>query len=217
MAGPAIRAVIYDHDGTLINSLPLVVAATNGALAEAGFATCPASDIISAMVHPTGPRMGLHAGVDDSVQQTALAAAFYRIALSLEAHHATLYDGVPDLLRAVARPQAVVSNNQGVLIRRILIDHGVAEFFGAIYGEEDIPAPKPDGRGLLLAAHTLGIAPEHCIYVGDSSVDALAAHAACMRSVGVTWGIHSRDYMQQLRCPFTALVDRPNELLQLLG
>ena len=57
-------AVLYDFDGTLVHSLDIVVAASNRVLERRGLPTRPGPEIIAAMVHPTAPRMGLHAGMD---------------------------------------------------------------------------------------------------------------------------------------------------------
>ncbi len=149
-----ILGVIYDHDGTLVNSLPVVVAATNRALVEHGHAEDAGAAIIAAMVLPTAPRMGHHSGVSDSAGQWRLAHAFYRIAREL-AGLATLYPGVPELLAACAGrglPQGVVSNNDGAFVRAVLTGFGLDHHFAALIGEQDMPAPKPDPAGLLLAA-----------------------------------------------------------------
>ena len=212
-----IHGVLYDHDGTLVNSLPVVVAATNRALREHGHAEDAGAAIIAAMVLPTAPRMGHHSGVTDGAGQSRLAHAFYRIAREL-AGLASLYPGVPELLAAAAvrgLPQGVVSNNDGAFVRAVLTGFGLDHHFAAVIGELDMPAPKPDPRGLLLAAERMGRQPGDCIYVGDSGSDATAAHAAGMRSVGVTWGIHTPAQVRGMG--FDWVVERPGEIEGLLG
>jgi HAD superfamily hydrolase (TIGR01509 family) len=207
------KAILYDHDGTLVNSLPVVVAATNAALTAAGFPAQPDHVVIKAMVLPTAPRMGFHSGVTDPVRLAHMAAEFYRHA-NLLPHHATAYPGVPALLAEVAArgiAQGVISNNQGAFVRRVVAALGLAQYLGPVLGEEDMPAPKPDPRGLLQAAASLGVRAQDCWFVGDAGPDREAARSAGMLAIGVTWGIHRRDELEALG--FDRLIDAPGELL----
>ena len=206
-------AVLYDHDGTLVNSLPVVVAATNAALVAGGYLAQPAEVVIKAMVLPTGPRMGFHSGCTDRAVQASLAASFYREA-NLRPDLASAYSGVHEMLVAVHQrgiPQGVISNNEGVFVRRVVSALGLMPFLGPVLGEEDVPAAKPDPRGLLLAAAQLGVQPDQCWFVGDAPPDLAAARGAGMVAIGVTWGIHSREEMAKLG--FDVLIDHPSALL----
>ncbi len=208
-----IEAVLYDHDGTLVDSLGIVIAATNRVLEQRRLPVCPGPEIIAAMVHPTAPRMGLHAGIDDPDEQRLLASEFYAAAHVVGSACAKVYGGVHALLAALGGrglTQGVISNNQGRLIRRLLADLRLDMHFGVVLGEEDMPSPKPDPGGIRIAAERLGIPLERCIYVGDTPGDLHTAQAAGIRCVGVTWGITSRSALA--RHPFLTLVDRPDEL-----
>ena len=211
-------AVLYDHDGTLVNSLPMVVAATNAVLARHGHAVELPQVVIDAMVLATAPRMGLHARVGDPTQQALLAAEFYAEARRLGPQLAVAYDGVAGLLAAVAGRglrQGVISNNQGEVVR-LIVDHlGLAAHFALAWGEDDVARPKPAPDGIRQAADTLGIPLARVLFVGDSENDSEAAQAAGVRSVGVTWGIHTRAKLMTLG--FDHLIDHPRELLTLLG
>ncbi len=212
---PLIRAILFDHDGTLVDSLPVVVAATNAALAEAGAAACAAEAIVAAMVLPTGPRMAHHAGIADAARQPALAASYYAQAIRL-VDRARAYAGIAEALRALAdRPLAVVSNNEGRFVRAAMAATGLAAHIPAAraWGEDDVPAPKPDPAGLLAAAQRLGIPAGDCAYVGDSPVDLRAARGAGMRAIGVAWGTHARAQLAGLG--FDRLLDHPEQLARL--
>jgi 2-phosphoglycolate phosphatase len=213
-----IAGVIYDHDGTLIDSLGAVVAATNRVLREQGFASATTADIVAGMARATAPRMGWHSGVADPAAQQRLALAFYAAARALSPRRSRPYPGIAGMVRALARRgirQGVVSNNEGALVRAVLAAHGLAAHLADVRGDADVPAPKPDPRGLLQCVEALGLTPGQCLYVGDSPCDAATARAAGMASVGVTWGIHRRSEMGGMG--FTRLVDRPAELLALVG
>ncbi len=211
-----IAAVIYDHDGTLVDSLAVVVTATNTALREHGLPERPATEIIRGMAYPTIPRMGLHSQLSEPAILAQLASDFY-VAMQRLPHLVRAYDGVPELIAEIAArrlPQGMVSNNSGAFIRAAMRHLGLASSFAALLGEEDCPAPKPDHRGALLAAVQCGVAPEACLFIGDSPADCDAAHGAGMRAVGVTWGIHNAAEMSAMG--FDVLVDHPRDILQLL-
>jgi phosphoglycolate phosphatase-like HAD superfamily hydrolase len=211
-------AVIFDHDGTLVDSLAVVVAATSAVLRRVGGPIPEPASIIQAMVLPTAPRMGFHLGIADPGQQSQLADAYYAEAL-LQVTAARVYPGVPELCAAVAAlglPQAVVSNNEGVFVRRCMAHVGLMAWFrpSAVLGEEDMAAPKPHHAGPGAAARRLGVDGNGCAFVGDSPVDLGAARAAGMAAIGVTWGTHTRQELETYG--FDALVDHPRELLTLL-
>jgi len=207
--GP-IDTVVFDHDGTLVDSIPVVVAATNGVLLRWGFPPADPDRIVAGMVHPTAQRLGLLAGIQDRQDRLALARAYGPLALK-HAELAMLYPGIEELLSILAdqgRFQAVVSNSEGAFIRSILTRLGVVSRFRVLVGEDDMAAPKPDPRGLL--ASLCGSAKDRAVYVGDSSTDLATARAAGIRAIGVTWGTHSRAELEPLS--FDALVDTPSQL-----
>jgi len=200
--------VLFDHDGTLVDSIPVIVAATNQVFAARGLPRLGADEIVPGMVLPTGQRLGRHFAVSDPTKQRELALAFYAAARELGPGLASLYPHVFDALEELAASGlrlAVVSNNEGVFVRAVTSALGIARHFATILGEEDMPAPKPDPRGALLAAERMGLAPAACCFVGDSRPDAETAAGAGMRSIGVTWGTHAREQMSDMG--FTALVD----------
>ena len=211
--GPA-EVVIFDHDGTLVDSIPVVVKATNEVLLSLGLPPATPDTIVAGMIHATGHRLGLLAGVGEAEGQRPLVRAYVRAALA-HANQAGLYPGIEAMLRILAcrgRTMAVVSNSEGAFIRSILTRLGVASAFRALIGEDDMVAPKPDPRGLLAALN--GTARSRAVYVGDSSTDLATARAAGVRAIGVTWGTHTRKELEALN--FDALVDTPLELARLL-
>jgi len=210
-------AVLYDHDGTLVNSLPVVVAATNTVLVRHGFAAEPPQVVIDAMIYATTPRMGFHARGSDPAFHPRLAEEFYAEARRLGPLHATVYDGVADLLVTLAGRgvhQGIISNNQGEVVRIITAHLGLARHLAFAWGEDDVTAPKPAPDGIRQAAEHLGLPLTRVLFVGDSENDSEAAQAAGVTCVGVTWGIHSRAKLSTLG--FDHLIDHPRELLTLI-
>ena len=190
-----------------------MVAASNAVLSAHHLPTLPGEVIINAMVLPTAPRMGSHAGISDPARQLRLAEEFYARAHDLPDGLVHAYPGVEAVLlgaRTAGLVIGVVSNNQGALVRKLMRAVGLARYCQLIWGEEDVPAPKPDPRGIDAARRALGVAVEDCVYVGDGVTDVHGAHRAGMAVIGVTWGIHARGEMQAMG--FDRLVDTPQEL-----
>ncbi|MBN2371873.1 MAG: HAD family hydrolase [Vicinamibacteria bacterium] len=213
-----IRGLVYDHDGTLIDSIDLVVTATNAALRSVGVAGAERDEIVRGMVFPTIERLGRHAGDDDRARDIDLATRYHDEAWRLGADAAHPYDGVRNLLRIMhsrGLRQGMLSNNQGRFIRRVMSAHGLDVWLAPILGEEDVPAPKPSAEGFMKIARQWGFEPSAILLVGDSAADAGTAQAAGCPSVGVTWGAHSRDELEV--AGFDRVIDRPEELPDLIA
>jgi phosphoglycolate phosphatase len=207
-----VDLVVFDHDGTLVNSLPVVVEASNAVMAAFGYERKPAAEIVAGMVHPTAPRLGLLAGTSDLAIQKKMALLYGKLAMA-SSSLATLYPGVEGLLRALQGQGirlAVLSNSEGIFVRTILERLDVARYFFRLMGEEDMPAPKPDSRGLCRILELAGCGSRRAVYVGDSRTDLETAQAAGVKAVGVTWGAHPRVDLEALG--FDALVDEPSQL-----
>ncbi|HEX3133049.1 MAG TPA: HAD family hydrolase [Planctomycetota bacterium] len=210
-------AVLYDHESTLVNSLPVVVAATNTVLVRHGFPAEPPQVVIDAMVYATTPRMGFHARGSDPALHPRLAEEFYAEARRLGPLFATAYEGVAEVLTTLATRglrQGIISNNQGEVVRIITGHLGLAHHLAFAWGEDDVAAPKPAPDGIRQAAERLGVSLARVLFVGDSENDSEAAKAAGVRCVGVTWGIHPRAKLASLG--FDHLIDHPRELLELV-
>jgi phosphoglycolate phosphatase len=154
----------------------------------------------------------LLAGIADPRIQRDMARRYDELALR-GSGLAILYPGVDEMLATIGSlgmSQAVLSNSAGAFIRAILERLRVASRFISIVGDDDMPAPKPDPRGLLAILRKAGCEPSQAAYVGDSRTDLQTARAAGIRAIGVSWGAHSRKELEELG--FDVLVDSPLEL-----
>lgn len=212
-----VRAIIWDFDGTLVDSPLAVHAATNAALAEFGFAPVAADEIRAGMVLATIPRMASHARIAaDDPRAQAMNDVFYRHAHVAFPERAAVFPAIPDVLRGLAAggmAMGVVTNNLGDIARGTLARAGLAGCFASVLGDGDTPGHKPDPRGAWMAAAACGFGPGDCAYVGDSAVDRSTAVAAGMTAIGVSWGTTSRAGL----VGFDRVVDDPRELLDLLA
>jgi phosphoglycolate phosphatase len=192
LAKPAV--VVFDLDGTLIDSRPDLTTAVNRMRAGLGLPELP-EDAVGAMIGD-GARVLVERALAD--RPGALGAEGNSAALaSFLAHYAAActaatrpYEGVEELLEGVARrwPLALLTNKP-IAMTRVLLEHfGWGRRFRAVIGGDSLPFRKPDGRILAGLAAALGSAPAGTLLVGDSRIDAQTARAAGSPFVWVEWG-----------------------------
>jgi phosphoglycolate phosphatase len=186
------RLVVFDLDGTLIDSSRDLAAAVNRALRRAApdARTLP-EDVVRTFIG-SGARVLItrsvaEAGLTQSVDEVlALFLEEYRRGL-LDATR--LYPGTEDALsRLRDRRLAVLTNKPGDMSRVILEGLGVADRFFRIYGAGDVEGRKPDPAGLRRIADEAGVDMEEAVMVGDSGIDVRTGRAAGALTAGVTYG-----------------------------
>lgn len=193
---PAVRAgvcaVLFDLDGTLVDSAPDLAGATNEMLVARGLPTL-ALDYLRPMVG-AGARgmMGLafQATPQDPRFEALKAEFFDRYELRL-LQQTQAFAGVPELLDALdcaGLAWGIVTNKSERFALPLTAGLGLAARAAALVGGDTTPHTKPHPAPLLEAARRAGVAPEHCIYVGDDHRDILAGRAAGMRTVAASWG-----------------------------
>jgi phosphoglycolate phosphatase len=192
------RLVVFDLDGTLIDSSRDLAAAVNRALRRAapGAPALP-EDVVRTFIG-SGARVlitrsvaeaGLGQSVDDVL---ALFLEEYRRGL-LDATR--LYPGTEDALsRLRDRHLAVLTNKPGDMSRVILEGLGVKGRFFRIYGAGDVEARKPDPAGLRRIAEEAGVDVEEAVMVGDSGIDVRTGRAAGALTAGVTYGFDADSF-----------------------
>lgn len=188
------RLVVFDLDGTLVDSSRDIAASVNAALERVAPGTAALS--LEAILSFVGEGAGLlverslrHAGVALSTEEVLpVYIACYRERLL---DTTRLYPGVAEVLDALAGTTlAVLTNKPGDMSRTILEGLGVASRFARVRGAGDVPSRKPDPAGLLGLMSELGASASETWMVGDSATDVGVARAAGTRVAGVTWGFH---------------------------
>lgn len=196
MAVPTRGAVVFDLDGTLVDSVPDIAAAVNHVLAERDHAPIPVDRVCGFIGR----------GVPVLIEQVMAAAGFawsdethgelvdafrdyYDRALSVDTR---LYPGVFEVLEALAADglgMGVCTNKPEAPSRRILSDLGVERFFRVLVGGDSLAVRKPDPGPLLHAIGALG--DGKALFVGDSEIDAETASRA-----GVPFALFTEGYRQ---------------------
>lgn len=188
-------AVLFDLDGTLIDSAPSILESYRLAFEACGLAPVVALDaaLIGPPLRPTLAR--LLGGTVDSVEAATLdrLAAAFRVAYDGAGYRATVaYPGlhaVLDALAAAGRRLFIVTNKRLVPTRLILDHFGIGARFEAVYALDAFAPPVADKTAALavvLVRH--GLDPAGCVYIGDTPEDAAAAAAHALPFVAAGWG-----------------------------
>lgn len=187
MTAPRHPVVLFDFDGTLADTIPLIVASFRHTVAQHLGETVSEDEARSwigrTLVDTFRERYPAHA--------EAMVETYRDWNLT---HHDELIravDGIPEVLDALVAAGSrvgVVSSKFGGTVRRGLAAVGLDHDFAAVIGLESTDRHKPHPDPLLHATAVLGVEPTDCAYVGDAVVDIQAARAAGMRPVAVTWG-----------------------------
>lgn len=211
------RGVVFDMDGTILDTLGDLTAAVNYALAQHGLPLRTATQIRAYLGN--GPanliRQACPAGTPEETAQMVLAT--YLPYYALHSQDTTgPYPGIPELLIRLQAQDirlAVVSNKQECdveALRRRFFADTVELAVGDVAGRPLKPAPD----GVLLAMERLGVRPEETWFVGDSEVDVATARNAGLRCIAVTWGF--RDAPALMAAGADILVDTPQQAAEML-
>jgi phosphoglycolate phosphatase len=188
-----LRLLVFDLDGTLVDSARDLAASVNETLARLGPGTPPLPlETVRAFVGNGAGQL-----VERSLAQAGLAVSREEaLAVFLDCYRTRLldttrpYPGVIEGLdRLSGRTLAVLSNKPGDMSRRILTELGLASRFARVCGGGDFPERKPDPGGLLSLVRDLGASRAEALMVGDSPIDVRTARNAGVRVAGVRYGL----------------------------
>lgn len=215
-----IRAVLFDLDGTLIDSAPDLGAAADRMRTDRGLAS-----LTMARYRPmagAGARgmLGEAFGIGPEHQEfAALREEFFVNYESRMTQHTTIFDGVPDLIAQILQRDliwGVVTNKAARFTNPLTQAISLFDTASTVISGDTASHPKPHPAPLLEAASRLNLRPEQCIYVGDDERDIVAGLAAGMGTVAAMYG-----YLGAKTDPKAwgahALIKYPSELLQLLA
>lgn len=195
---PSPRTIVFDLDGTLVDTAPDLIGALNHALALQDCAPLPlaqARDMIGAGARALIERGLAAQGVVVSPERfQRLHRAFldhYRANIAVDSRPFPNVETALDALAAGGHRLAVCTNKPEAFARLLLSALGMDRRFGAIVGGDTTAAPKPDPRPLATAIHGAGGAPGRAVMVGDSKTDLDTARALGVPAVLVDFGYTS--------------------------
>src|ERR1700734_1716373 len=230
----SIQLVIFDLDGTLVDSRLDLVHSVNAALRHIGRPELP-DDVIASYVGDGAPVLRQRAlggaPIDEAIVQQGLQffLSYYR---EHKLDHTTVYPGIHESLSAIqnsshqissgdnrrdlngARRMAVLTNKPVVPSRAIVEALGLGPFFTRVYGGNSFATKKPDPEGALKLLEEHNVAPQEAAIVGDSHVDVETGRNAGLWTVAVNYGF--APHTLEATSP-DVLVDAPHELAKLFG
>ncbi len=199
--------VVFDLDGTLIDSTQSLLAAHDLAWAKIGRPRPPAEAILELVGLPLIDTMKT---LDPAADADALARAYSEAYADTSKKYERLFDGVEQLLSMPFRAAVATGKSQRGA-ERAVSQHGLADRFEMVLGGNAVPRPKPYPDMLFAIREHTGV--DHLVMVGDTTYDLEMAHAAKAKAVGVAWGHHSVDRLSE----FGPVASNMDELRGLLG
>lgn len=214
----SFRAVLFDLDGTLLDSLEDIADSVNAVLKRRDLPERPVRDYrllvgegVPSLVRRAFPELAAEGSIEPLVQEVREEYSRRRDAKTRP------YPGVPELLDALAArglPMAILSNKPDPFTRRVVAERLRGWAFAAVRGALPEKALKPDPACALELARGLGVPPGAFLYLGDTAVDMRTAVSAGMFPAGALWGF--RDAEELTGAGARALLERPQDLLTLL-
>lgn len=199
-----LPVVLFDLDGTLIDSIELLVASMRHAFAAR---SAPAPDDATWMSF-IGRTLAWQFSQFAAEDEVPALVQRYRDFQSV--HHDRLtrpFDGVPELVARLHRaghPLGVVTSKADHVAQRSIDHVGLAPYLDVVVGADSSTRHKPDPEPVHIALTRLGALPEQGVYVGDSPFDILAGNAAGVVTIGVTWGVSARSPLLEATPTFVA-------------
>jgi phosphoglycolate phosphatase len=211
--------VLFDLDGTLVDTAPDLGLAANLVREDLGL---PALPIATYRPSASGGArgllkvaLGMNMDHPDYAQRKERFLVHYRANLS---RGSCLFPGIAEMLSALEHAGVrwgVVTNKVSALSEPLMDDLGLSRRSACLVSGDSTPKPKPAPEPLLLASKLVGAAPRDCLYVGDDERDILSGRAAHMRTAAAGWG-YMGDKPDPNSWSADVILDTPAELAQLL-
>jgi len=212
-----IDTLIFDLDGTLLNSLEDLADSVNAMLAWYDYPQRHIEDIKRFIGNGVNRlvELSLPGGLDNPGYDSCLR--YFKEHYSKNMYNKTRpYDGIMTLLEELCKrdiKMAIVSNKFDIAVKKLNRDY-FDNYFAVAIGESENIKRKPAPDLVYAALRELGSKPSESVYIGDSEVDVRTAKNAQIPCIGVTWGFRDRNLLAQEGADY--IIDNPRELLLLI-
>ena len=213
-----IKAVLFDLDGTLVDSLIDLADAVNQALTIKGYPSHPV-DAFKYFVGDGIPKRSERALPQDRKSERYINEIKEIFAPYYAVHYADntyAYEGMPQLVNTLKEQGFIVAvvTNKAQDMADIVVKSLYCDAFDLIFGKrEGIPA-KPDPTAALMAMDELGVKPYECVFIGDSGMDVATAVNSGAVPVGELWGFRKEDELLSNGAKY--IINKPKELLDII-
>ena len=212
------KRFIFDLDGTLTNTLESMTYSVNLTLKEMGLSQITKDQC--RMFVGNGARVlieeSLKVSGDPKASRIEEGMKIYgRIFDQNCTYHVTLYEGIPEMLKALKDRGihlAVLSNKPDRQTVKVVKEIFGDNIFDYAQGQKDGIRRKPEPDGVWYLMEQMQVSKEECLYIGDSEVDAATGKNAGLKTIGVLWGFRDRKTLETAGADH--LIERPEELLQ---
>lgn len=219
MAASSFKAVVFDLDGTLLDSLDDLGIVCNKALEKNGFPTHPMNSYRYFVGE--GAETLISRALGDAASPDVVSRClidFLSVYRDTCGQHARLYPDIPELLHELVQQGftlALLSNKPHDLTLKNIEIFLQNIPFRVVYGQRDGVPKKPDPQAAFEILSILNLRPDQCLYLGDTAVDMKTAVSSGMYPVGVLWGFRGEEELRQNGA--RTLISKPLELLSLIG
>ena len=214
MLAPSERAILFDLDGTLINTVDLILKSFHHTTATHGLPSFTDDEWLEMLGTPLRVQFRRCTENDDEIQELISTYVDYNLKHhdDLVEHYPGICDAVRSFHEAGLRLGVVTSKMHGSLERGLSIG-GYDGLFDVLIAADDVKNPKPHPEPVLMALERLGVGPEAATFVGDSPHDMASGRAAGVRLAAAMWGPFSRETLEPYEPEYW--LERPADLKQL--
>lgn len=211
------KAVIFDLDGTLADSLESIWYCANYAIGTCGFDPIPLEKYNIFVGDGADTLIKRCLAYSGDTEGEYFEKAFLQYQLFFKEHcmyHVKPYDGIPETLDALKKAGikiAVFSNKPHERTVDVVETLFGKDYFDEILGQADDRPKKPSPNGVFYLAEKLGVEIQDVAYVGDTSTDMMTGKSAGALTIGVLWGFRGRDELEKYKAD--VIIDKPSDIL----